>query len=631
LLKSNWLHVVIVLIITLLTFINIYQNNIVWDDHDFIERWDTPKDAKNIGRLLAGDTPDGHQGVYRPLRGVLYIFYNWLFGENAAGYHTLALFVHLSCTLLIYLIAKKLSSNHWLALMASALFGVHPIHTESITYIAAAVDMLAVVFMLASFYLYLLAVSSGRLRLYIISILLSACAFFIYELTLSLPLLILFYEVCFEKRKAMVRSIPYFAVLGIFLFLRSTASSMGARGGYIAGSFYLTMLVTSKAILKYLLLLFFPLRLSIDHELSKGILSYKKEITSAAALSQNILEIEVIAAVVIMLGLLYIAYKNHKKSPLITFSIGWFFIALAPVSNIIPGATLMAERYAYIPSVGFCIGIAILFSALHKSLKGKPAKKALISIFILMTLLFAARTVARNSDWRSDESIWKSATIVTPESCMSHLNLGAAYYEEGEIDKALSEYMLSIVANPEFADPYNNLGNVYMDKGDPKSAEEYYKKALTLNPLFAKAHYNLAYLYHTSGQLDLAKAGYEKTIELRPDLAEAYNNLGLIYRARKEFDKAIAMHKRAIYLSPRYADAYTNLGAAYKSEGDIDSAIMNYQKAISIDSVSYQAYFNLGIAYRDKGDTDLAKAAFQKALAIEPSLTQAKDNLDALI
>lgn len=415
LIKSRRNQFLVVVVITFLIYVNTLQNGFVLDDNDFIAGWQEIRSLQNTSRFFEGVIPSGHEGIYRPLK-TLYLALSYkLWGLNPLGYHLQALLVHLISTGLVYLIAFQLTRKGSLAFLTSLLFGTHPIHTEAISFITASSDTLGIMFFFLSFYLYLLWESKkdGRMWCIIFSVISALVAFFTYEITITLPLMILFYDVCFKKlqkkglsTKLKVYSV-YFAGVISYLFVRIIILGIVARGNYLGNSFYLTMLVMTKVILKYIQVLILPINLNVKHLISEGIWSYKLEVADKTVLNQSIIDPVVLAAVAVMVVLVLIAIRSFRTHPMLTFSIGWFFLGLAPALNIIPSYMLMAERYLYLSSFGFCLLFAVLIHDFYTNGYGPKSYKkiAVTLIFIFVIASFCALTISRNREWKDDITI----------------------------------------------------------------------------------------------------------------------------------------------------------------------------------------------------------------------------------
>lgn len=592
LLKNQKIQLLLILIITSLTYINIFQNGFVWDDNEFILEWDDIK-SFDIVHFFKGATPAGHPGVYRPMRSVFYSLGYKLWGLSLAGNHALSVITHLICTMLVYLIANEIAKNKFTAFLCSLLFGIHPVHTESITYMTASFDTIGVVLFLASFYLYL----KGSRFNFILSSLFALLAFFTYEMTLVLPLLIVFHDICFKRIKKdilfdRVKKYSIYVIAALFYAsIRFFIIHIGSRADYLADSFYLTMLTMSKAFVRYVLLVIYPVNLTINHTISNGILSIiHPDVSKEAILAQSIFDFDIVLSLIILLILFLVILVSLKKHPLLSFCIGWFFISLLPVSNIIPQTFILAERYLYIASFGFCL---ILSSMIYKMYNSKRLRIVSILTFVLITIFLSALTISRNKDWKGPLTFWSKTVGQAPGSVLA----------------------------------LNNLGKAYFDKGEFSLADEQYKKALDINPMHANSYNRLGMSYASQGDLDLAVANIKKALSIDSKLAEAHNNLALVYSMQGNLDAAIDEYKRALSIEPGYKQAKanllyvlsiksTNLGVDYKEKGELDAAIKEYKKAIAYNPDNAVAHFNLGNAYHDSGKYALAVEEYKNVVEI---------------
>ncbi|MBW2983748.1 tetratricopeptide repeat protein [Candidatus Woesearchaeota archaeon] len=640
-LKTTHLHLLIIITLTSLVYINIFQNQFVWDDEDFIVNWEETKSLKNIPLLLKGAVPSRHEGVYRPLRGLFYALSYKLWGLNRAGYHFQSILVHLICTILVYFVVADITKKNIIAFMSALIFGIHPIHVEAVTFMTASFDTIGIIFFLASFYLYLRAQSTkDNFKANIASITFAILAFFTYELTLTLPLLIVLYDICFRKieRKNITEKLkihsPYFIILMFYLLIRVFILHTTPRGSYLAGSFYITMLIMTKVFVKYILLAIFPVKLSVDHTISKGISAFRVYISDETLFAQSLFNFDILFSIAVIAALLIVAVKCFKEYPLVSFCMGWFFIGLAPVSHIIPQYMLLAEKYLYIPSFGFCLLFSSIIYSLYHLRHNKQitryTKIASIALSIFMITTYSALTIARNNDWKDELTLWLRTVETSPESISSHNNLGLIYDDFGKIDLAIKEYKRAVEINPRFFEAHYNLGVAYYDQGKIYLAIEEYKKALAINQNFTPAHYNLGNAYRKNGDINLAIEEYKNAIAINPNHANAHNNLGIAYHSKGKINLAIEEYKKAIKINPELAEAHNNLGIAYAYLGKFSYAILEYEKAIKLDPNYAQAHYNLGLSYQEQGHVDLAIEEYKNAIEIYPNYTKAKEQLEEI-
>ena len=209
-------------------------------------------------------------------------------------------------------------------------------------------------------------------------------------------------------------------------------------------------------------------------------------------------------------------------------------------------------------------------------------------------------------------------------------NMGNAYDDEGNYDKAIEYYQKTIELKPDNTEVYNNMGIAYNHKGSYDKAIEYYEKAIELNPDLSEAFNNMGNAYSDKGNYDKAIECYQKVIELNPDDVDAYYNMGNAYFKKGNYNKAIECYKESIELNPDDVDAYSNMGFTYKNKGNYDKAIEYYQKAIELKPDKDEAYNNMGIAYHEKCNYDKAIECYKKAIELKPNDIIPKNNLKIL-
>jgi tetratricopeptide (TPR) repeat protein len=214
---------------------------------------------------------------------------------------------------------------------------------------------------------------------------------------------------------------------------------------------------------------------------------------------------------------------------------------------------------------------------------------------------------------------FEEAIRLDPDNALAHFNLGVAYQYQGKLDQAIAEYQEAISIDPDYAEAHNNLGIAYDDQGKPDEAIAEYQEAIRINPDYALAHYNLALAYYAQGKPDEAIAAYKEVIRVDPDSADAHYNLGITYYDQGKLDEAITEWQEAIRIEPEDSMTHNNLGRAYFDQGRLDEAITELEEAIELDPDNAQAHFNLGLVYRELNQVNEAIAEFETYLELIPS------------
>lgn len=556
---------IIIILTTVFAYSNIFTNQLVGDDHDFITNWTLTRSWSNLPQLLIGATPPGNEGVYRPIRSLAYFFMYQLFDTQPLPYHIFSLSIHIITSILVYQLSYLLLKHKSATLITALLFATHPIHIESITYITSSFDALGFLFFFGSIVAFIQSFNSKKYHLYSISLFLASLAFFTEELTLSLPLILHLWIYLYHQKIKPIK--PFYFIAAMYVLIRTFLLHSLKRGdyGYLAGSFPLTLQATFKAFLLYLKLHLLPLNLSLDHTISPGISTFVPPILNTdAALNQSLTDPTLILSLILITILLILAFKLHHRSPLISFTIGWFFLALLPVSNLIPIYTPMREMYAYIASFAFCLAVGVFF---HYLCQKKYFPKTIIALpFILFIIWFGVLTYQHNQVWQSEITLWQYTAQHSPQNPIVLYKLGSAYQQDNQLDSALETYHQSIRYNPNLSFVYFNIGNIYQSQNQFDQATEAYSQAYQLDP---KSSLYLQYLSNNlyqqaitsieSQNYVVATKLLQQVISLKPQHLDALVNLGTLAALQKNYQQAKSYYQQALSIDPAYSPATENL------------------------------------------------------------------------
>ena len=647
---------ILISLITIIAYSNILQNGLSYDDQDFLLNWPVIQNSESglsallsLPELLAGDLPGNHVGVYRPIRSVYYLFSLQLWGFSPFFFHLQAIIVHLLISIIIYFIARIITKNKTASFFTGILFATHPVHTEAVSYTAASFDTIGILFFFASFYYYLKAEESkirqGTTRL--LSWLLAFLAFFTYEMTLVLPLLIIIYEICFKKLtfknflKRLSVYAPYLIILFGYLFVRFFLLKIGSRGDYLGPSYLpasnQAKLGTPEILWKYIVLLFFPLNLTVSYPVPYFLflIFYKsaKAIDSTEQILKTISDYIILLPPLLVGSLLAGTLRLFRNKKIISFCLSWFLISLLPILNILPHGAIIAERYLYIPSFGFCLllGLSIHKLTKLKIIKNKQFRIALaISIFILLTSAYTTRAIIRNFDWKSQESIFLSALKLEPTDFMANAALGSIYLDKGNFTESIKYTRRAVETNPTDANTHYQLARALEKTNNLAEAQVEYTKSLEAENNYYFANIALGNLYKQQGKLDDALSEYKKALAVEPNNPEALFNLAGIYVHKKEYPAAISEYNKLLNIKPNQGIIYYNLGFIEEQTGNLNRAILHYKTATELEPQNPHFHLNLGSAYERTRDIKQALIEYNKALALNFNNEELKEKIKDL-
>jgi tetratricopeptide (TPR) repeat protein len=628
--------------LVLAAYSNCFQAGLVFDSsgvilHDARIRAVTPS---NLRLISTGSYNGTAAGLYRPLTTLSYLLNYAVFGNGThpAGYHWVNLTLHAANVSLVYLLGIVVFGAPAAAFAMAALWGVHPLLTESVTNIVGRADLLAAFGVLTGLLCYTRSTSvSGRGKLLWLAGLMAAqtIGLFSKENAAILPGIMLLYDFTWRRRERwQERAMPYAALLlpfAVYLYARGTLpmhlSASHMDNPLLAVDFWTARLTAIKVIGKYLWLFVWPARLSPDYSYNAVPVFgwHPAQWEDAKAL----------LALAACLPILLVAIRGYRRLKPVFFFLAFFFVALLPASNLaILIGSIMAERFVYLP----LIGLAGCFIAAICALAGQVRRERLQgphSVWIalgLLCLACAARTYARNLDWLDDRSLWTSAVNVCPQSAKTHYNLGTALLNvPGQLPGAIAQFQAALRINPDFADAHDNLGQALLQlPGRLPDAMAHFEAALRIDPGLAEAHDNLgSALLQLPGRLPEAIAQFEAALRIDPDLAEAHNNLGgALSRMPGRLPDAIGQFETALRINPDFAGAHANLGTVMYQAGRLPDAIAQFEAALAIDPGLAEAHTNLGIALAQvPGRLPDAIAQFEAALRINPDLAGVHTNL----
>lgn len=529
--ENSWMHdgryaaAILFALVTVSYFTSLF-NPFMWDDRVLVLY--NPGIQQGWGGVLNAFSPslwggrldnDAFRSFYRPMHTILSIFDYEVWGLNPFGFHLSNTVLHLANTLMLYFFAVKVVKDRAASLLAASLFAVHPVHTESVTFISARVDLLATFFMLPSFYLYISSVNSGRLLnwRYVLSLVLFLFALFSKEMALTMPALVAAYALFFEERGGRaIRVTPYFIVLALYILFRVFGLEVFVQQHQLRADVVTLAATASAAVFDYIRLLVFPYPLKAFYSLEWHSPASPKAIAGFILLAASF------ACFIRFVG------KGKKTA---AFTLLWTFLTLAPVLNIgALGEFSLAERYLYIPSIGFSMLAGISAVKLFRYRFGKMVPYA--SVFVLVVLI--ALTIQRNRVWGDDITFYKSMAEGASGSAIPHANLAHAYYRADKLDLAIEEMGRASALAPGNDALMLELGSYYLKAKRYGEAASVLEKAVELNPGAPQEAFNyLGVAYAESGRLDLAEAAFERALSINPGSSSAASNLQKIRDERK--------------------------------------------------------------------------------------------------
>ncbi len=473
--------------------------------------------------------------------GRYFIFYilHALFGSDPSAYRIMNILFHLGSTILVYAIVSKLHSRK-LAFPSAAIFAVHPLAVESVTWISGGGYAQYAFFFLLSFFLYLL----NNRTAYVYSVI--SYTYMIISSEKSLPLFLLFplYEFCMGNLRQHWRRIIPYAGISIawicFFGFQYVFSRLHAleTDYYTGGGLYNSALQIPVAIITYLTLFVFPVNLSFyQSELFQGWTIYTVQL-------------------VVFLLFCVACFIAYRKKRTLFFYLMLFFTPLLPSLTPLPLAWVVAERYVYLGIAGLSVVSVLLFFSFPSKFRNKY-----LTVFLFVCVIggLLTRTVIRNNDWRTSDTMWLALGKTAPSDPKTHNNLGDYYGRHGDNKKAIEEFKLAIALKPNYPDAYHNLGNIYIAEGNRNEAKRMYQKALSYNPRLWQSRMALAGMDYEDKNYEASLRELDEVKKIQPNNPDVLANIGIIYIAIGKIDMARSMFAQSLAIDPNNISAQSGM------------------------------------------------------------------------
>jgi len=547
-----------------------------------------------------------------------------LSGLRVMNFHLISFLIHFSTAATLYLFTLRISKNSLIALFSAAVFALHPVQTQAVTYISQRSAVLAGLFYLLSLFFYLK--SANNKKHLIPSLIFAAFAFISKENSFTLPFAILLTDIFFIKRDKILIKDRYilfsiYLILLIFVFALQTglinspqhslavvSRATSRQSSNITRREYLISQISVTGI--YLKLLIFPVNQNFDYGLPQKIAFFDPR---------------TIISLIPIFCLVFFAFLKKNKYPLLAFSVFFFFIALSVESSVFPIDDLIFEHRLYLPMVGFSLASGFcLYRFFTVNLFKRISKYIVMIIFITLSIL----TFNRNSVYRTEISLWQDTSAKSARKPRVRIALAAAYSKAGNFKEAISEYEKLLALDPGRRNlAFNNLGLIYLQLKNEEKAGQYFTQALAVNPEDPIARNNLANLHYSQNITDTALQEYQEILVLDPVNKEALRSLGYIYLNSGRLNEAISKFEEITRL-PAAADvSYSELGDIYRSAGHLDNSVTAYRKALDLNTGNEGALTGLGKSYLLLGNSGQAKILFNRALKINPDNREAQTGI----
>ncbi|HKT12004.1 MAG TPA: tetratricopeptide repeat protein [Terriglobia bacterium] len=616
-----------------LPYLNTLLNGFVYDDNRQV--LDNPY-LKNFHFLpqIFGTTVwsfVGKQGVsnyYRPMMTLGYALCYHLFGPLAYGFHLGNVCLHVSIVVLLFFVARRLFNDSAVGFAAACLFAIHPIHTEAVAWVAAVTDLEVTFFYLLTFWLFLnMARPQGGISPWIklAAVVSFALTILSKEQSLTFPFLAMVYEHFFRGDRAethwwqKLRRYGDFWLMD-FAYVVFRVEHLGAFAPQIQLSqlgWYSSILSALALVGQYLGKLFWPVHLCAYYVFQKGTSAFEPRVMAG------------IAALAACAAVFALIFRRNRTA---AFGFIWFFLTLAPVLDVqYLAGNVFAERYLYLPSVGFCWIVAWAGVKLWRALAARNSDSghALLAACCALGLLMAVRVVTRNRDWRIDVALYSQTLKLSPRATNIRENLGVVDWNHGRIGEAEKQWDIALKLNPNSPITLTNLGLVYAKRKEYQKAEHFFREAMLHKPGYTDPHLNLGSMDMDLGRFQDAEWQLRAAVALSPLIPSCHNKLGMLYFKEGRLSEAAAQFSQSVQAAPNF-EGYDGLGDVYLQWADLGRARQAYAAASRINPYDSRAHFGLARVAAAAGHRQAALAEYARGFETDPNNQEAKSAVQTL-
>jgi protein O-mannosyl-transferase len=611
---------ILVTLTAVVPYLNTLLNGFVYDDNTQVMNNPYIQSFGHIKEIFSTTVWSyvGAQGLsnyYRPMMTFGYLICFQLFGKVAYGFHLANVLIHAAVVCILFSVTLELFHDRLWAFITAVLFAVHPIHSESVAWIAAVTDLELTFFYLITFWFFLRAAKpqGGRSPRALLGLAASfLLALLSKEQALTLPVLATIFEHGYRDDR---RTTTWLQKLGRYYVLwLMTAAYMLFRIkflGALAPVIQLSSLSWCYAFLsalalvgQYMWKLIWPVQLCAFYVFTKSVTPLDPRVMMGLA------------------GLTLCAamfFGLWRRSQTVSFAFLWFFATLGPVLNARwMAANVFAERYLYLPSVGFCWLAGWAAVELWSRVENRRKSRwALLAAGFALSGLACTRVVIRNFDWKDDIVLYTRTLEVSPRAYNIRNNLGGAYWNRGQQGEAVREWKEALRIAPTNVIILNNLGLAARRAKHYSEAVDYFERAIRIKPLYSDPHLNLGVAYQEMGELDKAAAELETAVTVSPLNVQAQNELGKLYMQENHLAEAERRFRSSVESEPNI-DGWDGLGDVYKKMDDPKRAEDAFRHAVDVDPYDSHARFGLGALLEARGDRAGALIQYQKGQTSDP-------------
>ena len=592
---------------------------------DFLN-FDDPEYVGENNHVRAGLTWNGLVWAFTSYDAANWFPLTWLshmaayqiFGLRSGWHHLINVLFHVLASLLLLAVLKRTTGALWRSALVAFLFALHPLHVESVAWIAERKDVLCAFFWFLTLWCYARYAQKPGFGRYLLVLLGFCCGLMAKPMIVTLPFVMLlldFWPLRRANRLAILwEKLPLFALAAGASLATYVAQQQGhavrSFSSLPAGLRIANALVTY---IVYIARMFWPANLAAYYP-------YSHELPVWRA----------VAAGVVLVGITALVLRWFRPYPYLAVGWFWYLGTLVPVIGFVQvGGQSSADRYTYVPMVGLTIMLswgAADFVKRYPRARTVAAVSAVAACSACLVL-----TWLQLRYWANSESLFQHAGEVTTDNHIAHNNLAAYYLTQVRNEEAWGQVIEALRIRPNYAEAHVNLATILRRLGKADESEREYRVALSLQPDNVGAHSGYGALLLGQGRTNEALREFSEVVQLRPEYASGHYDLGRIFATVGRMDEAMAQFSETIRLRPDHAEAHHSLGIALVSRGRLNEALAQFAAEAQLEPSDASVHTNLGRLLASVGRLDEAIAQFSEALRINPDLGAARTSLQTTL
>ena len=588
-------------LVTLVVYLPTRHHGFVaYDDQQYVT--DNP-------RVQAGLTWSGliwafgfHAGNWHPAAWLSHMLDCQLYGANAGGHHLTSVLLHVASTLLLFSVLNRMTGARWRSAAVAALFAWHPLHVESVAWVAERKDVLCAFFWMLTLWLYVRHAAKPSIACYLFTLGSFVLCLMSKPMGVTLPFVLLLldywplkrftiYDLRFTIFRLVREKIPFLilSLVACVLTLRAQELAIVSTAGLPVSQRITHALAAYN---HYLGAMFIPRHLAVYYP-------YQIKIPSAA----------IMCAVIVMGLITVLAIKNIRQRPYILMGWLWYLGTLVPVIGLVQvGDQAWADRYTYLPLIGLFVPMVWFACEIIKS------RVVLRSLAVIVAVGLITATSVQLGCWKDTRTLFEHTDKVTPQNYMAVTILGSLLAKEHKLDEAMAYYQTALRYQPAFPEAHFFMGDALDEQGKLDEAIAEYQKALWFRPTQEQTHIFMGIALAKQKKYDEAMAHYNAALKLNPDSAVAQNNLARILHTQGRLDEAVEHYNAALEIDPKLALAHNNLGILLIQKGRLTEGTVQLREARRLNPTNSETQLNLAFALNQQQQWPEAAELFSKTV-----------------